>query len=168
MHSQKDSSCLNHFYLTITFTFLRIFPDFTVIQAVPFFFPVITPLELTVVFCTVIEMTCFLTLASVMVTLAFPAFKPFIVPLLFTETIFLLLEVQLLTESPFANPETFIFEVDCFTFSLMLVAVTLIVGVSFLLAVLFSLQPLLIRICTASENNVLYKSSLVYINAKKR
>ena len=123
---------------------------------------------LTVVFCTVMEMTCFLPLASVMVTLAFPAFKPFIVPLLFTETIFLLLEVQLLTESPFASPETFIFEVDCFTFSLMLVAVTLIVGVSFLLAVLFSLQPLLIRICTASENNVLYKSSLVYINAKKR
>ena len=91
-----------------------------------------------------------------------------IVLLLFTETIFLLLEVQLFPESPFANPETFIFEVDCFTFSLMLVAVTLIVGVSFLLAVLFSLQPLLIRICTASENNVLYKSSLVYINAKKR
>ena len=44
----KGSSCLNHFYLTTTFTFLRIFPDFTVIQAVPFFFPVITPLELTV------------------------------------------------------------------------------------------------------------------------
>ena len=27
----KGSSCLNHFYLTTTFTFLRIFPDFTVI-----------------------------------------------------------------------------------------------------------------------------------------
>ena len=44
----KGSSYLNHFYLTIAFTFLRIFPDFTVIQAVPFFFPVITPLEFTV------------------------------------------------------------------------------------------------------------------------
>ena len=73
---------------------------------------------LTVVFCTVMEMTCFLPLASVMVTLAFPAFKPFIVPLLFTETIFLLLEVQLLTESPFASLETFIFGSRLFYFQL--------------------------------------------------
>ena len=36
--------------------------------AVPFFFPVIF-VVLTVVFCTVTEMTCFLPLASVMVTL---------------------------------------------------------------------------------------------------
>ena len=27
----KGSYCLNHFYLTTTFTCLRIFPDFTVI-----------------------------------------------------------------------------------------------------------------------------------------
>ena len=67
-----------------------------------------------------------------MVTFAFPAFKPFMVPFLVTVTIFLLLVVQLLMESPFARPVTFTFVVDCFTFSLMLEAVTLMVGVSLL------------------------------------
>ncbi len=44
-----------------------------------------------------------------MVTFAFPAFKPFMVPFLVTVTIFLLLVVQLLMESPFARPVTFTF-----------------------------------------------------------
>ena len=88
-------------------------------------------------------------------TFAFPAFKPFMVPLLVTFTIFLLLVVQLLMESPFARPVTFTFVVDCFTFSLMLEAVTLMVGVSLLPTVRVSVFPLLlVRFWVSGANTV--------------
>ena len=109
----------------------------------------------TAFFCTVTLTTCFLPLASVMVTFAFPAFSPFIVPLLVTVTIFLLLVVQDFTESPFARPLTFTFVVDCFTFSFILVAFTLMVGVSLLPTVRVSVLPLLlVRFCVSGANTV--------------
>ena len=90
-----------------------------------------------------------------MVTFAFPAFSPFIVPLLVTVTIFLLLVVQDFTESPFARPLTFTFVVDCFTFSFILVAFTLMVGVSLLPTVRVSVLPLLlVRFCVSGANTV--------------
>ena len=88
-------------------------------------------------------------------TFAFPAFKPFMVPFLVTVTIFLLLVVQLLMESPFARPVTFTFVVDCFTFSLMLEAVTLMVEVSLLPTVRVSVFPLLlVRFWVSGANTV--------------
>lgn len=109
----------------------------------------------TAFFCTVTLTTCFLPLASVIVTFAFPAFSPFIVPLLVTVTIFLLLVVQDFTESPFARPLTFTFVVDCFTFSFILVAFTLMVGVSLLPTVRVSVLPLLlVRFCVSGANTV--------------
>ena len=58
-------------------------------------------------------------------------------------------------ESPFARPVTFTFVVDCFTFSLMLEAVTLMVEVSLLPTVRVSVFPLLlVRFWVSGANTV--------------
>lgn len=46
--SQTGSLVLMKYYFTVTKHFTLLLPDFTVIVTVPFFFPVICPLEFTV------------------------------------------------------------------------------------------------------------------------
>ena len=87
---------------------------------------------LTAVFCTVTFTTAFSPLTRVIMILALPVFFAVIFPRDVTVATFLLDVVQDCTLSPAARPLTCTLVVDCFFFNLMLLAFSLIVGVSLL------------------------------------
>ena len=111
----------------------------------------------TVLFCT-FTVTFFCSpLASVIVSVAVPVVLPAVMtPLLVTVKIFVLLDFQDFTESPFARPLTFRVLVFCFTFSGSVAAFTLMVAFSFLPLVLvsFFLQMLQVRASFFGANTV--------------